>query len=397
MLIQGYSQEIVYFDDKLIRKIAEDMVNFSTNVEKGEDVLIFLDPGGRQLALELAKLSLKKGARVYYLIQDRELNAEIIKGSSKLNIARFFSFDNIKFFEAEVTFLIRCPRNEFVYEEIEKEKMIEFNQAMKPAVIDFRVNYSRWCLIYLPTQMEAKIEGLKYEDYVKIFFQSCQRDWVRVKKVQEKLCQILDKGKELILIANSKNKDPKKRTRLEMSIEGMDFINSTIEANYPGSEVYSSPIKNSVNGQVFAEGVYSYSGKKMEDIYLKFENGKIVEASAKKGENNLIDILDSDEGAKYIGEIALGTNYKLKRRLFNPLLNEKVGGSFHFALGRSYRDEYKDGKLKRIYNGNDSLIHWDITILMHKKYGGGEVIVDGKTIQKDGLFVLKELQELNHL
>jgi len=394
-VIQEYSKEIIFFEPRLVNKIAKDMVEICSRVKKGDNVLIHLEPAARQLALELARLSAQKGARVYYLIQDRELNVEILKGSSRKNIARFYSFDDAKFFEADVTFIIRSPKTAFAYEKIGSWKMNEFNSAMSPALMEWRVNYSRWCLIYWPTAEEAKIEGLSYENYVKLFFQACNQPWNRIKKAQAKLADILNKANTLTLIADPNNRDPRKRTRVEMSIRGMTFLNSIIDKNYPGSEVYSSPVKESVKGQIFAAGTYSYNGKRMRDILLKIENGKIVFASAENGENNLTDILNTDEGSRYFGEVALGTNPGLTRRLFNPLLNEKVGGSFHMALGRSYQNEKQDGKTVKLFNGNVSKIHWDVTVMMRKEYGGGAVIVDGKTIQQDGKFLAKELAVLN--
>ncbi|GBD34422.1 Aminopeptidase 2 [bacterium HR35] len=394
-LITGISQELIYFEERYIEKIARDMVEISTKVQPEENVLIFFDIGGKQLALKLAEYSLKRGARVYYLIRDMDLNALILKNSKEKEIARFYSFDNVKFFEADVTFLIRCPRDEFVFENIEGEKLKIFNEAQEPAVMNFRVNYTRWCLIYWPTKAKAKIEKMKFEDYLKLYFRACFQNWQKIKKENSLIKKILDKGKTLVLKANIYGKDPKKKTQLEMSIEGMTFANSTIDYNYPGSEIFSAPQRESVNGQVFAQGVYSYNGKYMEDIYLRFENGKVVEAQAKKGEKNLIEILETDEGAKYLGEIALGTNPGIRRRVFDPLLNEKVGGSFHFALGKAYElKEYGKEKVN-LFNGNLSKIHWDITIPMLKKYGGGEVWVDGKLIQKDGKFLVKGIKILN--
>ena len=394
-LIQGHSPEIAFFNPKLVQKIAQDMVNISTKVRAGDNVLIHFDPGGRQLALELAKLSVQKGARVYYLIQDRELNAAILDSSSKKDISRFYSFDNAKFFEADVSFIILSPKTAFAYENLKAPVINTFNDAAQPAVMEYRVNHSRWCLIYWPTPEEAKIEKMKYEDYVKLFFKSCNQPWDKITKAQDKLCAILNQAKTLELVANSNDKDKKKRTDLKMSIQGMSFSNSTIDKNYPGAEVFSAPVKNSVQGQVFAQGMYSYNGKRIYDMYFRFENGKVVEASAKKGETNLIEILDTDEGARYLGEIALGTNPGLNRRLFNPLLNEKLGGSFHFALGRAYQNEKQKGKTIKLFNGNTSKNHWDITILMRPEYGGGAVIVDGKTIQKNGRFAVRGLETLN--
>ncbi|KKU46359.1 MAG: Peptidase M29 aminopeptidase II [Parcubacteria group bacterium GW2011_GWB1_46_8] len=394
-LITGFSKEIVYVDQMLVNKIAGDMVNISTKVRSGENVLIHFEPGGRQLALELARLSALKGARVYYHIQDRELNAEIMKNSGKKDIVRFFSFDNAKFYEADVTFIIRSPKTAFAYESVPSPAINLFNDAMNPALMEYRVNHSRWCLIYWPTPEEADIEGMSYENYVRLFFASCNQPWDKIQKTQDKLKNILDKGKLLTLTANPNDKDPRKRTKLEMSIKGMTFSNCTIDKNYPGAEIFSAPIKNSVNGQVFAEGMYSYNGKRMKNISLRFENGRVVSATAQSGEKYLLEIIDTDEGSRYLGEIALGTNPGLRQRLFNPLLNEKVGGSFHLALGRSYQNETYKGKTVKLFNGNISKIHWDITIMMRPEYGGGEVIVDGETIQKNGKFTVRGLGMLN--
>jgi len=132
------------------------------------------------------------------------------------------------------------------------------------------------------------------------------------------------------------------------------------------------------------------------DFWLKFKKGKIVDAGAGKGENDLFDLLNTDEGVRYVGEVALGTNPGLRRRVFNPLLNEKVGGSFHIALGNAYEDhEDETGTLKHVDNGNRSQIHWDIIISMLPQYGGGEVIVDGNVIQKDGKFLVPGTEVLN--
>ncbi len=394
-IIQGRSKEIVFFAPKAVNKIAQDMVEICSQVKRGDNVLIFLDSAGRQLALELARLSAQKGARVYYMVQDRELNAEILKGSSQKDIARFYSFDDTKFFEADVTFIIRSPRTAFAYEKLESWKLNELNGAMNPALMEWRVNHSRWCLIYWPTEEEARLEGLSYENYVKLFFQACNQPWDKIRKAQAKLGNILDKANTLTLTADPNNRDPNKRTKVEMSIKGMTFLNSTIDNNYPGSEVFSSPVKNSVKGQIFAAGTYSYNGKRMQDILLKIEDGKVISACAKQGEKSLVEILETDEGSRYFGEVAFGTNPGLKRRLFNPLLNEKVGGSFHMALGRSYQNEKQDGKTVKLFNGNVSKIHWDVTIMMRKEYGGGAVMIDGKTIQKDGQFLDKGFAVLN--
>lgn len=394
IIIKEQSAEIAQFNPQFVQKIARDMTNQAAKIRRGEKVMIHYDPAGRQLAIEIAKLCLKKNCRVWFKVSDTDMEAVLLSGLSEKDIARYTEFFAHEVFGADAYFAIRAPRDPVALSIVSAENMAVFTRNSE-YIRDFRVNYTNWQLIYWPTEAEAQIEGMSLEEYVQMFFKACNQPWQKIRDVQYKLVSILDRGKELILIADPNNKDPKKRTHLQTSIEGMQFVNSTIDRNYPGSEVFSSPVRDSVNGQLFAAGKYIYEGRIMEDIYLKVENGKITDAQARKGEKELINILDRDEGACYFGEVALGTNRALNRRLFNPLLNEKVGGSFHITPGKAYEFEEYEGQKVRVDNGNRSSIHWDITILMLPQYGGGEVIVDGKTIQKDGEFTLPSLRDLN--
>jgi len=258
-----------------------------------------------------------------------------------------------------------------------------------------------WCLFVWPTEYEAKKEGLSQEEYTRMYFEACNQPWERIKEAQVILKDKLDKGKELKLIANEGDEDERKRTHLTMSIEDMTFGNSTIDRNYPGSEVFSAPVLESVNGQIYAEGEYLYDGHLMKDVYLRIEDGKIIEARAEEGNDGLQAILKQGEGARYFGEIGFGTNPGLTRRFFNDLLNEKVGGSFHMAIGQCYEYTEYAGEPVNVNNGNTkdrTPVHWDLTILMHRNEddsGGGKIILDGEMIQEDGIFYDPRLAILN--
>ncbi len=394
-----FINEIYELDPKLVRKIAKDWVEISTGgIKPTDQVMIIYDIAGRQLAKEVAKLVAEKGARVWYRVRELELDAELLERLSERDIARYFQHYNNEIMEADVVFMIRAAKDAKVMSKVPADKSKIYQEASKPIYRDYRVNYTNWQLIYWPMPQEAEIEGLSFKEYLEIFAEACNQPWEQIKKAHEKIKKILDKAETLELYANIEAKDPKQRTHLTMSIKGMEFLSSTIRNNYPGSELFSSPVRESVEGQLFAKGKYMLgnSFKIVEDIYFKIENGKIVEASARKGESDLIDLLGTDEGARYFGEVAFGTNPGLRRRLFNPLLNEKVGGSFHITPGAAYRDtEDEDGRLTHIDNGNRSAIHWDITILMLPEYGGGKVVVDGKVIQENGKWLGKGTEVLN--
>ena len=378
-----------------IQKIAKDMVEISAKVKPSDSVLIYYDIDGRDLAKEIALLCSKQGCRVWYRVREMEMEAILATNQTDRNIARHLGFTDNEIFQADTVFMIRAPKDPSIMQTVPDEKMRILSRAQKPVLMDYRVNHTNWQLIYWPTQYEADKEKMTLKDYEELFFNACNQPWEKIEKAQEFLTEILDNGKSLTLIANPNDADSSKRTKLEMSIEGMQFMNSTIVANYPGSEVFSSPIKNSVKGHLYANGEYLEEGKIMENLRFEIKDGKIIKAEAEKGQNFLDNILNRDEGARYFGEVAIGTNPGLRQRLFNPLLNEKVGGSFHITPGKAYEtDEYK-GKKVNLDNGNRSEIHWDMTIMMLPKYGGGEIIVDGKTIQKDGKFTLPQLDILN--
>lgn len=260
-----------------------------------------------------------------------------------------------------------------------------------------------WVLMLWPTEYEARKEGLPFNEYFRQYMEACNQPWGAIKKAQKKLKEKLDNGKVLELIANEDDPDPGKRTHVTMSIDGMTFCNSTIDKNYPGSEVFSAPVLESVNGQIYADGEYLYDGHLMKNIHLKIQKGKIIEALAEEGNEGLQDILSNGEGARYFGEVAFGTNRGLTRRFFNTLLNEKVSGSFHMAIGQCYNYEEYGGESVNVNNGNTedrTPNHWDLTILMHRRHdgtGGGKIILDREVIQEDGKFLDPKLAILNPL
>jgi aminopeptidase len=250
-------------------------------------------------------------------------------------------------------------------------------------------------LIYWPTEKEAAVEGLSYEQYVDLFLNACNQPWREIQTAQAHLVELLNRASTLEIDANPRDLDAGRRTHLRMDIGPMRFVNSTIDRNFPGSEVFAAPVRDSVEGQLFACGLYTHDGRRMEDIFLRAERGRVVEARARVGEADLLAVLDTDDGARYFGEIALGTNPGLRRRVLNGLLNEKVGGSFHITPGRAYQFTEYEGQPVVVDNGNRSQVHWDIAVPMLPAYGGGEVRLDGDPVQVDGRFLDPALAVLN--
>ena len=248
----------------------------------------------------------------------------------------------------------------------------------------------------VPTPENAELDGMDYESYLRFYFEALDQPWEEIAKAQRKLKTKLDAGKKIHI------KDGN-GTDITFDIEGFTFASSILDKNVPGSELFSAPKKDSAEGKIVANGKFKYKDfEMMEDLVLIFEKGKIISAKAGKGQETLDEILSQDEGINFIGELAFGTNPHIRRHLINPLLVEKISGSFHIALGNAYEMKEYEGEQVKLDNGNRSEDnhHWDIATLLRGI--NSEIYLDGKLLQKNGIWVTedgeedKELAVLNH-
>lgn len=386
-----------------IHNTARAMVEKSINVQPGQKVLLWFDPTGMPLVKQMYNACVANGAIVTFHMRDFEEDARVLPFLSSEKIFESFAEEKRLVNEADAILLVRNPFNPEAMQNVPAEKTKIYNEARNDAHrrrnIDLKDDGVNWCLFLWPTEYEATKEGLPHDDYIKMYFEACNQPWEAIKEAGAKLKAKLDAGETLELFADMDNEDESKRTHLKMSIKGMTFCNSTIAKNYPGSEVFSAPVMDSVEGQVYFPGEYIYSGKKITGIFLRFEKGKVVEAHAEKGDDALQEILSNGEGARYLGEVAFGTNPGLTKRFFNTLLNEKVAGSFHIAVGHCYEYTEYDGESVHVDNRNhDTPNHWDLTRLMHGDANGnhgGMVLLDRQILQIGGVFVDPELAILN--
>ncbi|MDF2520846.1 MAG: peptidase [Clostridia bacterium] len=232
-----------------------------------------------------------------------------------------------------------------------------------------------WCGTQYPTNSAAMDANMSLWEYEEFLFEACHlnsadpvAEWMKVHDEQERIVQILDTKKHL----EFKSKD----TQLTLDVEGRKWVNCDGKVNFPDGEIYTSPIENSVNGHIRFSYPAIHMGNEVEDIVLTFKDGKVVDAKAAKGEEFLKKMLASDEGASRVGEIAIGTNYKIPKFTKNILFDEKLGGTIHLAVGAS---------LPEAGGQNQSGLHWDMICNMKD---GGEIYGDGELIYKDGKFVI---------
>ena len=389
-----------------IKNTAAAIVEEAAQVKKDQKVLIWFDSPGIELVKEMYLRCLAIGAEVKFFMRDYEGDAVSLSELDENGVKHMFDQEAKLMNWAENVLIVRNPGDPEAMARAPKDKVNLYMQRYSEVHKGRSDGTVEWALFLWPTEYEAKKEGITHLEYFKQVMEACNQPWEEIKKVQYKVKEKLDEGKLLELHANENDPDPTKQTHVIMSINGMTFCNSTVDRNYPGSEVFSAPVLHTVNGQIYAEGDYLEDGYLMKNITLKIKDGRIYEAYAEEGNEGLQAILNRDDkesgfGSKYFGEVALGTNPGLTKRFFNPLLNEKVGGSFHMAIGHCYSETEYNGDPVVVNNSNTDAktsLHWDLTILMHPKengLGGGRVIVDGNVIQQDGKFIDPELDILN--
>jgi aminopeptidase len=243
-----------------------------------------------------------------------------------------------------------------------------------------------YTLTVLPTPKDAELDGIAYSDYINLFFRMCSVDWKKVDAAHRVLIAQLNNASD-VRITNDDGTD------LSMSIEGFTFCNSLVAKNVPGSEVFSGVVRDSVNGVMVGKGRYMFNGKMMENITLHFEQGRVASYHAEHGQDVLADMIETDEGSHYVGELGIGTNPVLRQHLVNGLMVEKIGGSFHLALGQTYRFTDYMGEAVIVDNGNNSAIHEDLTVMLYGK--NGKIYLDNKLIMDEGAFCDPRLSYLN--
>jgi len=351
--------------DLRTRKLAQVAVRYSVFVKPGEKVII---SGGREaipFLVELYKEIILQKAHPIVRILLPNVSDFFYKYATKEQIENFpqYWMDTIK--QADKYIGVYTELNTKELTSAEPKKITSRQKVVKP-ISDYVVNEKdkiRRCTIAYPVQAHAQEAEMSMTEYENFVYQACLQDWKKLGKQMDKISKRFEKGKNVHLIGEGVD--------LKFSIEGKNCVADKGEDNMPGGEVFMAPVRGSLNGWIIFEYPAIEAGKEVTDIELKFEDGKVVEAKASKNEDFLHEMINTDENASYVGEFGIGCNPKIKRFTKNLLFDEKIGGTIHLALGMAYKENG---------GGNDSAIHWDIVKDMSK----AKIIVDGKTIQKNG-------------
>lgn len=360
-------------------KLAENILKYSLKVKKNEKLFVNIEgEEGIPLAQEIIKLAYKIGAKPYYEIMSYRLLKEMLMNATEEQVAMWRKQDLIKMEEADCYVGISACENRYELSNIPVEKMQIYTQEyLAPVHLEERVKNTRWCILRYPNNSLAQASKMSLENFENFYYKACNIDYDKMSRAADSLVELMNKTDKVHIIG--------KDTDLIFSIKGINAEKYVGNLNLPDGEVATAPVRDSVNGYITYNTESNCNGGEFKDIRFEFENGKIIKASSNDTEK-LNKILDIDDGARYIGEFALGLNPYIDKPIGDVLFDEKVKGSFHFTPGEC---------LEKSYNGNHSAIHWDIVCIQTIEYGGGEIWFDDILVRKDGEFVLNELKSLN--
>jgi len=367
--------------DPRIETLAKNLLEYSVSIKPGENLFIdLLGEDGIELAKELAKQARRKKVNVIYSITNYEMLRILLQDLDEEQIKQYAKYDLIRMKDMDAYIGIRANANAAELSGIDAEKMELYNKYYTvPVHFEERVKHTKWCILRYPNASMAQMSKQSTDEFEDFYFKVCNVDYAKMGKAMEPFVALLNRTNKVHI------KGP--GTDLTFSIQGIPAEKYTGQFNIPDGEVATAPIRDSVNGIITYNTETTYNGITFRNICFTFEKGKIVKATEAGGKDKeLNEILDTDEGARYIGEFAFGLNPWIEKPIGDTLFDEKIKGSFHFTPGDS---------LEESDNGNRSSIHWDIVCIQTEEYGGGEIWLDDVLVRKDGRFVLPELQALN--
>ncbi|HWR60615.1 MAG TPA: aminopeptidase [Clostridia bacterium] len=364
--------------DPRLTTLAKNLLHYSLELKAGDNLLIELHDEGEELVAELIKETYAIGAKPYITIKSRALHRELMLGTDPPHMALTGKYESLRMKDMNAYLAVKGFNNALEYSDIPGEKMgIYRANFLKPVHIDIRVPRTRWCLVNYPTEAMAQSASMSLEQFEDFYFNVCNLDYSKMSVAMNPLAERMKRTDRVRITGPG--------TELTFSIKGLLPVKCDGKLNIPDGEVFTAPVMDSVNGYISYNTPSEYEGRLFENVRLEFRDGRIVKAAA-NDTGAINQIFDTDAGARYVGEFAIGVNPYIVKPMKDILFDEKIMGSFHFTPGNSYDN---------CSNGNKSAIHWDLVCIQTPEYGGGEIWFDDVLIRKDGRFVPEDLNILN--
>jgi len=362
--------------DPRYKKLAKLLVEYSTRINRGDRALLDLIDVPDEFSVELVRAVRAAGGIPSVEVRRTRVTRELLRemNDPQARLARDVELFRMR--KMQVYIAIRGSDNMNENSDVPGERMALYSRVLRP-VLNYRVNKTRWCVLRWPTPSMAQSAGLSTEAFENLYFDVCTMDYRKMARAMVPLERRMKKAGQVRLTSPG--------TDLTFSLKGIGAKMCRGDRNIPDGEVFSCPVKNSVNGVIQFNTPTIYAGTKFENVRLEFTDGKIIGAAA-NNPKRLNEILNTDPGARYVGEFSLGFNPHILSPMCDILFDEKIAGSLHFTPGQAYAE---------CDNGNRSAVHWDMVLIQRPEWGGGEVWFDGELIRKNGLFVPQDLKPLN--
>ncbi|KMT22713.1 aminopeptidase [Clostridium cylindrosporum] len=364
--------------DMRIKKLADNLINYSCKLQKGEKILIETVGLEYPLVKCLIDSAYEAGGIPFVTIKDKAIDRALLIGATKEQMDMMASYESARMKDMDAYIGIRSGSNVSELSDVPSEKMTLYSTYFsEPVHGKIRVPHTKWVVLRYPSPSMAQLANMSTESFEDFYFNVCNLDYSKMSKAMDNLVNLMNKTDKVRITG--------KDTDLTFSIKDINAIKCAGEMNIPDGEVFTAPGKTSVNGYITYNTPAVYQGFTFDNIRLEFKDGKIINATANNTER-INKIFDTDEGARYAGEFAIGVNPYILTPMKDTLFDEKIAGSIHFTPGSCY-DEAS--------NGNDSSIHWDLVFIQRPEYGGGDIYFDDVLVRRDGLFVVPELEALN--
>ena len=362
--------------DPRYAQLASLLTRFSTKLQPGENVLLDLFDTPVEMSLALVRAVREAGAFPYVQLHQARLTRELLVGAQQEQYDLLAETELARMQKMQAYVAIRGSHNITELSDVPGERMTLAMKTLRP-VIDHRVKKTKWCVLRWPTAAMAQLAGMSTEAFEDFYFRVCTLDYAKMQPGMAALKARLDRTDRVEIRGPG--------TELRFSVKDIGTVTCGGSHNIPDGEVFTCPVRDSVEGHVSFNAPTVYQGVNFDGVRLDFERGKVVRATGNP-EDKLNEFLDADEGARYIGEFSLAFNPHILQPMRDILFDEKISGSFHFTPGQAYEDAD---------NGNKSQVHWDMVSIQRPEWGGGEILFDGEVVRRDGLFVPGELQALN--
>jgi aminopeptidase len=362
--------------DPRYRKLANVLIGYSTRLRKGDRVLIDAIDIPDEMTVELVRAARRAGATPLVEVRHGRVTREMLRDTNPGHAALIRDLELFRMKKVDAYVAMRGSANASETADVPSDRMQLYSRLLRP-VLNYRVNKTRWVVLRWPSPSMAQAASMSTEAFENFYFDVCTMNYPRMARAMVPLERRMKKADRIHLKAPG--------TDLTFSIKGIGAQMCKGDRNIPDGEVFSCPVKKSVNGVIQFNTPTLYAGTRFENVRLEFRDGRILNATA-NNTKRLNEILDTDAGARYVGEFSLGFNPYIQNPMCDILFDEKIAGSLHFTPGQAYED---------VDNGNRSAVHWDMVLIQRPEWGGGEVWFDGELIRKDGRFVPADLKPLN--